>query len=303
MIHSRQSIDRKFGFRVPETYIQLLKVAQRLDDELWNAFDPLMFYVSKKQIGLRALPTATPPELVVLGWTGADDGHYGFLVDNPSQDSDEYSIGEFYADGGGGKTIAASIPEFLGSLYRELVDDYGEGPDSDLDPKDQRKLRLTMSLLTKEFEIPIPDAEDLGAYEVKASAHLKRKQRKDYISTEDGFGVFLPKDSVDRRYVRSLKWPSRCIVTDPEIPPDDKFLDVAERRLKSGEPGTALIVSRNFWHHYRYDRNRRIRKARIRRLGNLMEKSYRALAREFEARIIRDRVDHDLELIDKHSWH
>jgi hypothetical protein len=261
----------------------MLAIARKLNPkDPANAFDPLMLCRLDRH-GFRAEHAESPPELAIFGWTGNDDGHYGFIVDDPRETADEYVIGMFYGDGTLCGIVAPRLPEFLGVLCRQIAQDEPEGEAGE-------KYRRVAKALKDGLDVKVP------RWNVDVSGRAVRKRNaKKPIPTEDGIGLVLPDATVDRAYLSKLKWPKRKWPFDPEIPRDDRLLVEAERRLKSGEPGTALVIARNFFFHYVYDRNKRTEKARVKRIQNIAEKAYRALDRDYAADLVRLRTQFYME--------
>lgn len=293
----QKSLDRAFGVPVPMSYLTLLEIVEELsvDGHLWNALEPIAFYFDRKAYGLSALPTLTPPELIVCGWTGMDDGHYGFLVDQLDPKSGEYPICRFYSAGGTiAAAVAGGIGELVGTLVRTYLDDYAD----EMEPDEQRRLVRLRSLAKQALGTVVPRDKT----EVAVRSSERRVARPGFVPTEDGVGMFLPDDSFDRRYLRDLGWPEHLSYRIPTVK-DCKLMEVAERRLAQGEPGTALLLMRNFWYHYNFDRNPKPRKERLLRMTTTLEHAYRALDRHFAADVLRSRVEEDLKRIDENRGH
>lgn len=96
---------------------------------------------------------------------------------------------------------------------------------------------------------------------------------------------------MDRRYLGRLRWRDR----DAEYPfrkpkADERRLDEAERRLRRGEVGTALVVARDFRFHHWYDDWTGSR-TYVRRTYDILAEAYSALGRDFAARAVRQQTE------------
>jgi hypothetical protein len=130
-MYSHAQLNDAFGFQVPKSYVRMLEIAEQLNPaDSNNAFDPLALY-QLDRFGFHAKHAESPPELVIFGWTGNDDGHYAFIVDDPRRPCEEYQIGLFYGDGTVRRIVASSIPEFLGVLCRSTLEDEPEGDEAE----------------------------------------------------------------------------------------------------------------------------------------------------------------------------
>jgi hypothetical protein len=293
---NQKELDRAFGVPVPASYVALLEIVEELSvgGDLWNAL-PIHFAFDRKAYGLSALPTLTPPELIVCGWTGMDDGHFGFLVDQRAPETGEYPIGEFYsADGSTAPAMASGIGEFVGCLIRAYYDDYRD----EMEPDERRRLKRLHLLAKQRLGTVVPRNDR----DVLVRSSERRVAQPGIVPTEDGVGLFLPEDSFDRRYLRTLVWPEHLSYRIPTVE-ECGFMDIAERRLAQGEPGTALLLMRNFWYHYNFDDHPEPRKERLGRMATTLEQSYRALDRHFAADVLRSRVEEDIRLIDEGCGH
>src|SRR4029079_6977522 len=106
--------------------------------------------------GIRAVHVEAPPEFVILGATGNDDGRYGFLVDDPTEIREEYPIGEFYGDGTGKSILASDFREFLAVRIAQAYEDFDF-----LEADERRQLRQTTEVLQKELNaVPISNLAD-----------------------------------------------------------------------------------------------------------------------------------------------
>ncbi len=275
------ALSRHHGLRVPIAYFEFVTLARELspgDPAL--AFEPLGFIWDEpgddedaRWPGDDGRYVGTPAELVVFGRSGTDGGHFGFLVDDETATRGEYPIVEVYPRSEI-TIVGATFAEFVGYLVvteREVYAAEGESPPPELD-------RLA-NLVERRLGVAIP----AGRQEALDRA---KRCRAGTVPTEDGLGIVLPAAGVDADYLADLDWPDSA--------PDPSRLDEAERRLEDGEPGTALVLARNFRHLYWYDDWDRGRQF-IRRTASILSAAYRALGRDRAAARVRAVTDWAVE--------
>jgi hypothetical protein len=280
-IPSDDDLRARFGFPMPRGYYDLLSLAFDLaPEDPWNAFEPIdLFYLddtcANPDFEYPGHDYAdTPAEVQVIGWTGTDGGHYGFLVDDLPSQAQELPIVECYPNSGC-RVFGLTLSEFLGVF---LAEQYIEEP-----PEETPERRRVMQAVIERFGVVIPD--DFEA----ALAEVWRKRRiQGAIPTADGCGVMLPEDTVDRSYLDSIDWPGKDDFSNRMSPPE--LLNEAKRRLATGEPGTALVIARNYRHLHWYDDWKEERLI-IRRTSEIMEQAHTALGRHHLAKKIRDQTE------------
>jgi hypothetical protein len=230
-----------------------------------------------------------PPDTVIFGWVGGDSEHYVFVMDEEPHDDRERPIALWApAFPGGCGLIANSFPEFLEyCLAQQIEVGYTE--------TETHHLR---TLLATEFGVrsirnaqQIADAARASRYEPAQGfwhrdfPHRTRptasaSSPNEIFPTQDRIGISLPRDIVDRRFMRSIEWEPTSL-TD-SIPLRPHLLDEAEKRLRKGDIGTALILARDYrFHHWfdDWDTDHLI----IRRTALILNSAYRQLNRRTAA--------------------
>lgn len=267
-----------FGAPLPDSYRRLLELATRIQPkEPESALGALALYLTFPQPGrfLRddGSYADTPSELFVFASTRVDGGHYGFLVDDVPARPKELPIVRVWPNDGV-QLIALTFREFVGVVIREA-------DDLPWDPSNRGAGGL-VDLLRREFRAPRVD--DLLKF---GESVLARRLRAPTIPTLDELGIRLPSKSVDRRFLESVRWPASAEMGIPgSMPADIQLLDEAERRLKSGQPGTALVIARNvrwasWYSDWRTDRSV------IQRTASILVPAYQTLGRHHAASKVR----------------
>lgn len=283
-------VSERFGFPVPRDYYRLVEIAfQIAPDDPWNAF---------KRIGLHDLDLTranpefkdpghdypdTPSEACVFAWAGGDGVHFAFIVDDQPAEPGELPVAEINPSSRP-RIVALKFSDFLrieiiGSLF--LCE---EAPGADDD------LGFLIEVFTSAYGFCVPGTVlsscDRGGY-VDAEERIEMRKRVELerleagaVPTADGLGVLLPANTVDRKFLESLTWPSWTESHD--VRPDERLLVEAEKRLARGQPGTALVIARNFrflfWHH-----DWQTGKVHITRTSKIMSEAYRLLGRHHAA--------------------
>jgi hypothetical protein len=278
---THQDLSDRFGFPVPPSYQELIALAFELVPlDPWNAFEPIEFFslhvtCANPDFEYPGHDYAdTPVEVQVIGWTGTDGGHYGFLVDDLPGEPQELPIVECYPDNGC-RIFGLTLSEFLGVF---LAEQYIEEP-----PEDTPERQRIMQAVIERFGVVIPDDFEAALAEV-----WRKRRMQGAIPTVDGCGVMLPEETVDRSYLDSIDWPAKDAFPSRMSPPE--LLDEAEHRLAAGEPGTALVIARNYRQLHYYDDWKEGRLI-IRRTCEIMEQAYTALGRHHLAKKIRDQTE------------
>ncbi|MDP9175661.1 MAG: hypothetical protein M3O30_17595 [Planctomycetota bacterium] len=268
---------RRFGFRVPKSYFQLMEIANRLQpDHPWNAFDPIGL-LNLDDCGPEACSYTAPGDFVVLGWTGGDSIHYGFVLDDDiNSGCAERAIAMNDPIGTDTRLLANSLPEFLGFLCaNDIMQAYG-----DVSEKCFSEANAVAEVLQAEFGFKIPKTQ-LAA---EKSARRERL-RRGATPTEDRIGVMLPAETVDLRTIDRMARRIAGVNSWESSGPDERLLDEAEQRLSQGEIGTALVIARNFRFHYWYSDWEGSRSF-IRRTSDILGRAYVALGRDYAAQAL-----------------
>jgi len=278
---THQELSGRFGFLVPLSYHELISLAFELAPlDPWNAFDPIDLFslhvtAANPDFEYPGHDYAdTPVEVQVIGWTGTDGGHYGFLVDDLPEKPQELPIVECYPNDGC-RVFGLNLPEFLAVF---LAEQYIEEP-----PEETPERRRVMQAVIDRFDVTIP-----GDFEAALAEVWRKRRMHGAIPTADGCGVILPEDTVDRSYLDSIDWPAKDDISSTLSPP--RLLDEAERRVVADEPGTALVIARNYRQLHYYDDWKEGRII-IRRTSEIMEQAYTALGRHHLAKKIRDQTE------------
>ncbi|MDY7109741.1 MAG: hypothetical protein SYC29_13985 [Planctomycetota bacterium] len=278
---THQELSRRFGFPLPITYHGLISLAFEVaPQDPWNAFEPvglLSLHVTHANPGFDYPGhdyADTPVEVNVIGWAGVDGVHFGFIVDDLPDEPHELPMVQCYPDIGC-SLFGLTLPEFLGVF---LARQYIEEP-----PEETPERRRVMQAVIERFGVVIPDDFEAALAEV-----WRKRRMQGAIPTADGCGVMLREETVDRSYLDSIDWPGKTEIGRRLSPP--QLLDEAGRRLATGEPGTALVVARNYRHLHWYDDWKEERLI-IRRTSVIMEQAYAALGRHHLAKKIRDQTE------------
>lgn len=260
------------GFPVPRDYLTLVELSFALKpEEPWNAFWALgLCYfdltVACPEYRLDAVNymeySGTPAEGVVLAWTGGDGAHYVWIVDDPPPSETEVPIATVCYDG---------CHRFCGRTIREFL----ATTVATLEQPTLRELRL-IDRLCESFAIDRElrvDADDVHEMIVRQRAECGA------IPTEDGLGIFLPEGSYNSGVLDAIEWSW----------PDTNILRLAEDRL-SDEPGTALVLARNFRHHFDYQDWKTERRF-MPWTADILETAYLSLNRVRAARKVRAQTE------------
>ena len=238
---------------LPLDYYDLLSLAfETQPDAPWDAFDDLnicSFDLTPAHPNYRLSPdvyaeySGTPAEGVVFAWSGIDGAHYVFVIDNEPESPTELPIARVCSDGCH-RLMGLSFREFVSNamahlfeppLPPEIVGNRTDIPPSI--PWSDEESRL-IGILKDRFLLDDPvfmDDDELHA------SLWKRRQESGAIRTEDGLGVKLPADSYDLETIEAQDWSH----------PDTEILASAETLLDN-QPGTALVLARNFRHYFDY---------------------------------------------------
>jgi hypothetical protein len=285
---THEQLNQKFGFRVPASYHRLVELAYRLadDDRPGNGFSYLsLCYLD--EVGQGACSYTAPGDFAILGWSGTDSTHYGFVLDDEVDDGRERPIALNDPNGGETRLLATNLPEFLAGLCAP----YDEYDVADPSSEYERKAERLAGILREEFDLKVP-ATAVAAREAAWEWRLSSGA----VPTEDRIGVMVPRETVDCAYAASFVWRKPGGYSWETLPPDERRLDEAERRLRRGEVGTALVLARDFRFHHWYD-DWKMGRAYIRRTCDIQETAYRTLGRNFAARTIRERTDAAIEMV------
>ena len=275
LLPSYKEITKQFGFPVPTQYYQLLELSFILGpNQPWKTFEPLGLYSLDATLANPSYFYSghdyadTPVEIYVIGWTGADGGHYGFVVDDLPSEPVEFPIAEVYP-GSGSRLLGRNISEFLSVRLSEVLNDRG--------PKWLEDNEYIISMLEEKVHCSVFKELD---------AHLHRtledRIRAGAVMTLDGCGSIVPKDQIDWQAWDAIDWGD---VSAEQSVPEHLLVD-AERRMTQGDHITAFLIARNFrflyWHRdFKSDRSY------IRRTSSIMESVYTALGRPHLAKKIR----------------
>lgn len=278
---THDQLNEQFGFRVPRSYHRLIELATRIGDAEypWNAFDLLML-TNLDAVGREGCSYTAPGDFAILGWTGGDSGHYGFLLDDEIDDGRERPIAVWYPDTTETQILAADLCGLLSYLCALSAED-----ELDRASPFQKECDRLAAILQEEFEMMVPNSSAEALEEA-----WQWRLRSGAVPTEDRIGVMLPPASIDRAYPAGLIWRKPGGWSLERLPADERRLDEAEKRLKRGEVGTALVIARDFRFHHWYD-DWKTTKTYIRRTCDLLEAAYRELGRERAARTTRERTE------------
>jgi hypothetical protein len=296
-------LSRGFGVLLPASYARLWSIAFQLSpDDPANAFEP----IGIQCLGLKERIEEsydTPPEFFTFGWTGVDSSRYGFVVDDPNHPVDEYPIAHSEPES---QLEASTLPEFLERCIATeleplgpvglIIDIPGRGACPPTQPSpDPRALAREKERTATIRQIWAALQPAFGLTECEDPDETLERAWSDRLSagavpTVDKLGAMVPEDTVDREYLDSLQWTSDD--SWRRLPPNESRLTEAERRLASGQAGTALVIARNFrflhWHDdWKSGRNY------IRRTAEIMSRAYRELSRDFLA----DRVNCQTDVV------
>ena len=213
---------------------------------------------------------ATPAEGAVIAWTGVNGSHFVFLLDDEPDVPVELPVARVSGDG---------CHILYGLSFREFLCNALSFVSEETTPLGD-ELAHPLEHLRRHFDLSIPEFSDETEQHAKI---LERRMATGAYPTEDGLGVLLPDDSIDQKYIQSANWKHA----------NTKLLMDAEALLDD-QPGTSLLLARNFRHlHYYSDwkGERRIMPWTC----DILEKAYLTLGRTHAAKKIRVQTDWAME--------
>ena len=260
-----------FAFPVPHSYYKLLQLAFELSPRNpWNAFDPFDFtglgntHANPHYVYPGHDTASTPVEIYVIGWTGTDGGHYGFLVDDLPTKSQELPIVEVYPLDGECRLLGMNVTEFLSVRIGESVRDYGE--------QWYKEHYELISRLVCELDVNISRSID----EILTNAILERAQAGCIFTTIDRCGTKVPMQLVDWEFWTRIDWD--VVRREDEMPMH--LLNEAGSRMGKGDYATAFLIAKNLWMLYWQRTPSGDAREWIRRTGDVMQQAYRILERK-----------------------
>src|SRR5688572_28711137 len=91
---TRESLSTEYGFRVPEAFATVGRVAFEACCDQNEAFQAFYADICDLYLGPDRRYQQTPPELFPIGGMGVDGVHYGYVFHAPELRRDDYPIGE-----------------------------------------------------------------------------------------------------------------------------------------------------------------------------------------------------------------
>ena len=283
-------ISGRAGFPVPLSYYEFLRFAFEIEDvNPWNVFEPLgilNFDLSIAHPGYRLTAedyieyAGTPAEGVLFAWMGCDGAHFVFLLDETPTAAKELPIARVCFDGCHGLR-GMTFSEFLAAELADVVAYQAEHESEHLNARRTERVarqRELIAALVERFSISIPDSG--GDDDARHELVWTHRKAAGAIETEDRLGVVLPPNSYDPNRLARQQWRA----------PDESLLLTAERCLKEGETGSALVLARNFRHHFQYDDWKTDRRW-MPWTADILEDAYTRLGRRHAAKKVRAQTD------------
>jgi hypothetical protein len=294
MPSTHDQLTTALGFPPPPAYARLFDLATRLaPSNPPDAFRPLgLTNLAPDAVGRHAWCAYTPPEFVVLAWTGAASGQIGFVLDGVDADANPPVAEHTEIDADPVEYAGADLPHYLATLCARpapLRTPFGVLPSPSPSPA-WRRLR---DALVAELAIDVPPTADAGRAAARRAALARGP-----VPTEDGLGLIVPECLVDRQFLATVRWstpPHDPFEKIHRLNPGERVVAEAERRLARGDVGTALALARNIsfnaWARaHRAQGDRAASLDQIRRAGTIMAAGYTALGRPVVAENARARA-------------